>query len=158
MTDTYTAPFMLRTFKTMCGILPWLLAVLSIWCQSLSYPHRPRGLSVRVQCPSLLLWKGSGCVAIYLTWLAYISIRWTVMVLPCHTAGNSNGRDCASPWVRVLQPRHRCLSPSPLTAVCQQLCPLAHQCSLGYCGDPGSWVWKGKWHELYVYTVPTGLT
>lgn len=57
--------------------------------------HRPGGLSVRIQHPSLLPWKGSVCEA--LTWLAGISITQGVMVLLCHVAGNSNGRElCTS--------------------------------------------------------------
>lgn len=51
--------------------------------------HRPAGLSVRIQHPSLLPWKGSVCEA--LTWLAGLNITQGVMVLLGHVAGNSNG-------------------------------------------------------------------
>jgi len=56
MTDIYTAPFMLRMFKPTRGILPWLCCR---YDPGAFLPAQARGLSVKVQCPSVLVWKGS---------------------------------------------------------------------------------------------------
>lgn len=94
MTDTYTAPFMLRMFKAMPGILPWLLAVLSMWCQSLS-AHTDEGSQCEGSMPfTAALGRSCGCGC--LTWLVYINVRYRVRVFICHAPGSSNGRDRAS--------------------------------------------------------------
>lgn len=83
---------MLGMFKPMCGIFPWLLAVLCCQYDARAFcMHRPGGLSVRIQHPSLLPWKGSVCEA--LTWLAGRSTTQGVMVLLCYVAGSSSGRE-----------------------------------------------------------------
>lgn len=106
------------------------------------YTHKPGGPSVRIQHPSLLPWKGSVCEA--LTWLAGIRIIQGVMVLLCHVAGNSNGRELCKSSDEF--PAAMSLLSSFL--MCQHLGPVAHQWSSECCRDPGSWAWEGKSHEL----------
>lgn len=153
MTDTYTAPFMLRMFKAMPGILPWLLAVLSMWCWSLS-AHTDEGSQCEGSTPfTAALGRSCGC----LTWLVCINVRYRVTVFICHAMGNSNGRDHASlGWGACSNVTGT--SPHPPDSKSQQLHPPAHPCCPRCYRDPDSSVWRGKWHGLYAYFGPTGLT
>lgn len=84
--------------------------------------------------------------------LAGSSITQGVVVLLGHVAGNSNGREqCKSSGeVPAAMSQAPLLIPPNVPTAWSSSTPVSPAC----CSDPGSWALKGKWHELYVYSIP----